>query len=100
MRRAALIHWCLASVGVWYFASVQLARVLPTVSFDVPLWLANVVRYGFHVVYHYDTPDAGDMDDGVTLFLVLGTFAVVGLVVSLASAFVWRRLSARWFLGR
>jgi hypothetical protein len=34
------------------------------------------------------------------LFLVLGTFAVVGLVVSLASAFVWRRLSARWFLGR
>jgi len=100
MKRATLALWCLVTIGVSCLGANYLARFLLSLSFDVPLWLENLVRYGFHIVYHYDTPDAGDIEDGVTLLLLLASLVVAASVVSLFSVFAWRRLSGRWFPGR
>jgi hypothetical protein len=100
MKRAALVLWCLMTLGVSCLGGMYLARFLLSVPFDVPLWLEELVRYGFHVAYHVDTPDVGDLEDGVALLLILASYIVVTMVVLLVSVFAWRRLSVRWFLGR
>lgn len=100
MKRAALVLWCLAATGVSCLGATYLARFLLSLSFDVPLWLDKLVRYGFHVVYQYDTPDAADIEDGVALLLLLASLIAVTSVVSLISVFVWRHFSARRFPGR
>lgn len=100
MRHAVLILWCLASVGAWFFGRLHLARFLLTLSFEMPLWLEKLIRWGLWTVIQDDKPDPEDIETIGIGLLILASFVVVAPVIFMVSIFGWRRLNARRFRGR
>lgn len=94
MKKLALFGWCVASAVVWLVAGWAISNGLLSLTGEMPLWLEHVIRVGFRVVYHDDTPDPEDMQTVAITLFILAVFAVFAVVV------VWLRQVDRVALSR
>jgi hypothetical protein len=95
MKKLALFGWCVASAVVWLVAGWAISNGLLSLTGEMPLWLERVIRWGFRVVYHDDTPDPEDMQTVAITLFILAVFAVFAVVVVWLSRLAWKRVSKK-----
>lgn len=89
MRRIALFGWCVASAVVWLVAGWAISNGLLSLTGEMPQWLVQVIRWGFRVVYHEDTPNPEDMQTVAITLFILAVSAVFAVVAVWLSRLAW-----------
>ncbi|REE21349.1 hypothetical protein B0G71_4507 [Paraburkholderia sp. BL27I4N3] len=95
MKPARLLRWCIGSLAVWFALGTAFAWGSQQLSFEIPLWLADFVRWLLRSLYPDWTPDAYDIEAWTNSLLIVSGYLIAAVVVGFISVFASKRLSSR-----
>jgi hypothetical protein len=86
----ALVFIAASIVGGWW-----LGRLTSSLSFEMPLWLASIIKAGMHIAGATDPLDPEDVETFGLFALFLAYCVAVSIVLAIALLLLRRHLNAR-----
>ncbi|MBC8748734.1 MULTISPECIES: hypothetical protein [Paraburkholderia] len=82
MTHARLFRRCVNALGIWLALGTALAWGTQRLSFEIPLWFADFVRWLLRYLYPDWMPDAYDVEAWSNFVLIVSAFIVAAAIVA------------------